>query len=142
MKQTGITNTELLVNGRPEKFNALLQRLNFIEVHKARTQNLLSVDHILVKLLKNVQEGITGANPLKKHQFLGILLDAGSSSPTSCYSSGTGRAGCWIPFDIFMETAMDGKNLHAISAIEILTGSFSSKSLFDIPVRISITHNK
>ncbi|RRT49121.1 hypothetical protein B296_00030998 [Ensete ventricosum] len=34
---------------------------------------------------------------------------------------GAGIGACWIPVDIFMENAMDGKHLYAISAVEILT---------------------
>ena len=125
-----VANIKLLVICRPEKFNSLLQRLQFIEAHKSTTHSLTSINNILVKLFANVQKVITGDYTLNKHPLLGILIDAGTSNPTSCYSSGTGRAGCWISFDIFMEKSMDGKNLHAISAIEILTGAFCSKSCF------------
>ena len=60
---------------------------------------------------------------LNKQQHLGVLVDDGPGSLLSCHSSGAGRAACWISFDLFMEHAMDGKQLHAISAIETLTGA-------------------
>ncbi|RWW46877.1 hypothetical protein BHE74_00047171 [Ensete ventricosum] len=56
-----------------------------------------------------------------KHHLLGTLADAGPCSLNSCNSSGAGRDACWIPIDILMENAMDGKHLYAISAVEVLT---------------------
>jgi hypothetical protein len=37
--------------------------------------------------------------------------------------TGAGRAACWIIFDIYLENAIDGKHLSAISAIEIIKGT-------------------
>lgn len=57
-----------------------------------------------------------------KHQLLGALAYPGPCSLNSCNSFGAGRDACWIPVDVFMETAMDGKHLYAISSVEVLTG--------------------
>lgn len=81
------------------------------------------MSHILDKLFTNINSAVNGEFLLNKHQLLGALADAGSYSLNPCNSHGAGRGACWIPVDIFMENAMDGKHLYAISAVEILTGS-------------------
>ncbi|KAJ6812124.1 putative mediator of RNA polymerase II transcription subunit 33A [Iris pallida] len=104
----------------PEKYNGLLQRLLFIEDHKSTSQSLVSANYILVKLSANVQKA-SADSQLNRNHFLGILLNAKTCIPTSRYNSGAGRSACWISFHMFMENAMDGKNLHAMSAVDILT---------------------
>jgi hypothetical protein len=37
--------------------------------------------------------------------------------------TGAGRAACWIIYDIYLENAIDGKHLSAISAIVIIKGT-------------------
>lgn len=70
-----------------------------------------------------MQKAMDWAYKLNKHQHLGVLVDDGPGSLLSGHGSGAGRAACWITFDMFMENAMDGKQLHPISAIELLTGA-------------------
>ncbi|XP_073105034.1 mediator of RNA polymerase II transcription subunit 33A isoform X2 [Elaeis guineensis] len=111
----------LIYLNMPEKFNGLLERLQFIESHKSASQALLSANHILDSLSTNVQKAMDWECQINKHQLLGVMVDAGPSSYLSCHSSGTGRAACWISFDLFMENAMDGRQLHTVSATEILT---------------------
>ncbi|XP_038988885.1 mediator of RNA polymerase II transcription subunit 33A-like isoform X2 [Phoenix dactylifera] len=111
----------LIYLNMPEKFNGLLERLQFIESHKSASQALLSANHILDSLSANVQKAMDWEYQLNKHQLLGVMVDAGPSSYLSCNSSGASRAACWISFDMFMENAMDGRQLHTVSAIEILT---------------------
>nr|XP_010921239.1 mediator of RNA polymerase II transcription subunit 33A isoform X2 [Elaeis guineensis] len=105
----------------PEKFNDLLERLQFIESHKSASQALLSANHILDSLSANMRRAVDWEYKLNKQHHLGVLVDDRPSSLLSCHSSGAGTAACWITFDMFMENAMDGKQLHAISAIETLT---------------------
>ncbi|KAG1371452.1 mediator of RNA polymerase II transcription subunit 33A [Cocos nucifera] len=106
---------------KPDKFNGLLERLQFIESRKSASQALLSANDNLDSLSANVQKAMDWEYQINKHQLLGVMIDAGPSSYLSCHSSGTGRAACWISFDLFMENAMDGRQLHTISAAEILT---------------------
>ncbi|OUZ99643.1 hypothetical protein BVC80_9061g76 [Macleaya cordata] len=105
----------------PEKFNGLLQRLQFMEANKLVSSNLKSASQLLVRLSANIQRVLGFQNQVNKRQLIGALIDIGSCSSTSCSNFGAHRAACWVPFDIYMETAMDGKQLPATSAIDILT---------------------
>ncbi|KAJ0975421.1 hypothetical protein J5N97_017386 [Dioscorea zingiberensis] len=103
-----------------EKFRDVMRRLQYIEVHKSTSPSLVSADHLLSKLFTNIQKVMDGEYQLAKNQVIGVLIDVHSCGWTSCHNSGAGRTPCWIPFDISMENAMDGKHLNAISCIEIL----------------------
>jgi len=108
---------------RPEIFNSLLQRLQFIEVHQSTSQSLIFANEILVRLFANIQNANDGEYRLDKHQLTGVLLEVGSCGSTFRHSSGPSRTACWISIDIFMENTMDEKHVHTGSAIEVLTGS-------------------
>lgn len=107
---------------RPELFNGLLKRLETIEANRSTSESLFSLSHTLDKLSMNIKKALSGELLLNKHRLLGALMNAGSSlNPRN--NSGAGKDACWIPVDIFMENAMDGKHLYAISSVEILTGA-------------------
>ncbi|KAF8397078.1 hypothetical protein HHK36_015985 [Tetracentron sinense] len=103
----------------PEKFNGLLQRMQFLEAHKL-SSNLKSASHLLVRLSANIQRAMDLEYQLNKRQLIGVLIDIRSCSLSSC-NFGADRAACWVSFDIYMENALDGKQLPATSAIDILT---------------------
>ncbi|KAJ6839217.1 uncharacterized protein M6B38_316745 [Iris pallida] len=117
----GKTFLRLVYLNMPEKFNLLLQRLQFIEFHQSSSQSLTAVNEILVNLFANIQNAIGEQYLFDKHQLIGVLLDVGPCGTIYRHRSGTGKTTCWIPFDTFMENAMDGKLLHTISDIEMLT---------------------
>ncbi|XP_026413117.1 mediator of RNA polymerase II transcription subunit 33A-like [Papaver somniferum] len=105
----------------PEKFNGLLQRLQFVETHKLVSPHLKSANQFLVRFSANIQKAVDMQSQLNKRQLIGALIDVESCSSSSCCNFGAHRATCWVPFDIYMETAMDGKQLPVTSAIDILT---------------------
>ncbi|KAH0466015.1 hypothetical protein IEQ34_006118 [Dendrobium chrysotoxum] len=105
----------------PTKLNSLMERLQLIEVHRSTSQGLISINHVLVRLVSNIREVVNGEYKLNRHQVLGLLIDSKFGGPTSYYGLGASRSNYWISFDLLMENAMDGKHLHAISVVEILT---------------------
>ncbi|KAF6172668.1 hypothetical protein GIB67_041991 [Kingdonia uniflora] len=105
----------------PEKFNGLLQRLQFVEANKLVSSNLKAAHHLLARLSSNVTRALGLEYQLNKRQLIGMLINIGSFSSASSCNFGAGRAACWIPFDIYMETSMDGKHIPASSAVDVLT---------------------
>lgn len=101
----------------PVRFNDLLQRLQILDANISTT---LPPRHVFDKLSTNIKKAISKEFLLDKHKLLGALVNARSCSLNSSNSFGAGKDACWIPIDIFMENAMDGKNLYAVSAVEIL----------------------
>ena len=61
-----------------------------------------------------------------QHQAVRALIDAGSQTSAFGHNYGLGRASSWLPFDLFMENAMDGRQLSATVAIETLAKMIKS----------------
>ncbi|KAL5720764.1 hypothetical protein ACHQM5_013403 [Ranunculus cassubicifolius] len=110
----------LILLNMPEKFNGLLQRLQFVEANRLTSSNITSASQVFARFSANIQQICLLENHLNKHHLISLLIDMGSCSWTSCSNFGTAQASCWVPYDIYMEAAMDGKTLPATSAIDIL----------------------
>ncbi|KAL5974893.1 hypothetical protein ACLOJK_031567 [Asimina triloba] len=108
---------------RPEKFNGLLQRLQFLEAHKSTSPNLTSVNQILVRLSANIQRPLRWEYQLNERQTVRALIDVGSCSFSYYHNFGSSQSACWFPFDMYMENAMDGRQLPSTSAADIITGA-------------------
>jgi hypothetical protein len=74
-------------------------------------------------LMKNIQKIIRPGYPLGRSRLLGVLVSSQCFSSATCSMFGPGKGSYWIQFDMFMEYAMDGRQLHAISSIAAFTGS-------------------
>ncbi|XP_068668880.1 mediator of RNA polymerase II transcription subunit 33A-like [Aristolochia californica] len=105
----------------PEKFKSLLVRLQFLDAHKLTSPNLNSASQLLVRLSSNVQKALAWEYQLNKREMVGLLIDIGSCSLGNFNNFGADRTTSWIMLDMYMESTMDGKQLPASSAIEILT---------------------
>ncbi|PIA59704.1 hypothetical protein AQUCO_00400539v1 [Aquilegia coerulea] len=110
----------LVLLNMPEKFNGLLQRLQFLEANRVASSNIKSASQVLARLFGNIQRIRGLENHLNKRHLINVLFNTGPCSSVSCSDFGTTQAACWLPFDIYMETAMDGRQLPATSAIDIL----------------------
>ncbi|XP_050382850.1 mediator of RNA polymerase II transcription subunit 33A-like [Argentina anserina] len=104
----------------PENFKGLLQRLRFLEARQLPSSDLNSVGQLLARLSGNIMRVVGFEYQMNKHQLIGMLLDIGSQKPKFSCISGYGPFTCWVPLDIYMENAMDGKQLSIKSAINIL----------------------
>ncbi|XP_050141951.1 mediator of RNA polymerase II transcription subunit 33A-like isoform X1 [Malus sylvestris] len=115
----------------PEIFNGLLQRLRFLEGHHRVASDLRSAVEPLARLSANIQRVSGFKYQLNKHQFVGVLLDNGSQKPVFHCNSGFGHSTCWVRFDIYMENAMDGKQLSIKSVIDILAEGITTLQVFN-----------
>ncbi|XP_020540898.1 mediator of RNA polymerase II transcription subunit 33A isoform X2 [Jatropha curcas] len=105
----------------PEIFNGLLQRLLFYKAHKLVSSNMEPANQLLERLSANIQRVYDFEYQLSRHQIFRMLIDIKACKPVSFCNSESGKSGCWVPFDIYMENVMDGKQLHIRSSIAILT---------------------
>ncbi|KAH7846475.1 hypothetical protein Vadar_014424 [Vaccinium darrowii] len=115
----------------PGKFNGLLQRMQFLEAHKLASQSLKSAYQLLAKLSANIWRAMGFQYQLNKHQLIGKLIDIRSCKPAPFCNSESGRLACWVPFDIYMENAMDGKQFPVTSAIDTLTETIKTHKVFN-----------
>ena len=112
------------MDDRPEKFNCLLQRFQFLESLELASSELKSVSQVLKKLSANMHAVSHFDYGLSKHQLAGMLVDVGSCNKTLFRSNYQYcQSPCWVPFDIYMENTMDSKQIPTKSAVDVLTGT-------------------
>ncbi|XP_048141883.1 mediator of RNA polymerase II transcription subunit 33A-like isoform X2 [Rhodamnia argentea] len=109
----------------PDKFNGLLQRLQFLEACKLPSPNLISAKEVLARLSSNIHKVLAFESDLKR-SFIGMFLDIRSIKNVPCSDSGSALSACWAPFDIYMESAMDARQLPLTSTTAILTETIFS----------------
>lgn len=117
---------------RPEKFNGLLQRVQFLKAHQLASSDLKPRIQLLAKFLANIQRVLGFEYRLNRHKLIGMLINVGSHKPVSHCDSESGKSACWIPLDIYMENAMDGKQLPIKSATDVLAGKIHVKNMMNI----------
>ncbi|KAK6943327.1 hypothetical protein RJ641_024429 [Dillenia turbinata] len=110
----------------PEKFDALLQKIQILEAQKLASSKFSSVQHLLVKLSSNIQKALGFQHRLKKSHMIGMLIDIGPSKRFSHGNFGSGQSACWVAFDIYMENVLDAKQLPVRSAVDILTETINT----------------
>lgn len=100
----------------------LSQRLSLVEAHKMELETLLTANHKIDDLLMNMRRVSNTAYQPNNKRLLGVLGNMKYGGSMLGQFTGAGRAACWVIFDIYVENAIDGKHLSAISAIEVLKG--------------------
>lgn len=117
---------------RPEKFNGLLQRLWLFEANKLTSSNMKTANQLFERLSANIQRVCHFEYQLNKRQLIGLLIDTEPCKLTSYCNAKSGQSACWVPFDIYMENIMDGKQLLYRSAGAILTGKSSWRGYLEV----------
>ncbi|OAY41668.1 hypothetical protein MANES_09G120300v8 [Manihot esculenta] len=105
----------------PEIFNGLLQRLLFYKANKLASSNAESANQLLERLLANIQRVYDSEYQLNRHQIIRMLIDIKPCKHMSYCNSESGQSSRWVSLDIYMENAMDGKQLHIRPSVAILT---------------------
>lgn len=105
----------------PEKFNCLRQRLQFLESLELGSSELKLVNPVLTKMSANIRGVSNFDYCLNKHQLVGKLVDVGPCKTLLRYSYRSFQSPCWVPLDIYMENAMDSRQIPIKSSIDVLT---------------------
>lgn len=111
------TFLRLVYRNMPEQWSWLRKCSQMLEAHSL-SSNLKIAGELLTQLAGYIQRSLE-YQP-SQHRAVRALVDAGSQTSAFGHNYGQGRASLWLPFDLFMENAMDGKQIPATSAIETL----------------------
>ncbi|CAN6328728.1 unnamed protein product [Urochloa humidicola] len=103
----------------PENFNYLLRKLQ--QIGALKSKSVLPAYNMLDSLAMNIQNVMSTGYQLDRSRLLGVLVNTQPCSSLAFSFFRAGKGSCWVPFDMFMENAMDGRSLHAISSVEFLT---------------------
>ncbi|KAJ8898839.1 hypothetical protein K2173_008148 [Erythroxylum novogranatense] len=98
----------------PERFSDLLQRLLLVKANRLASSNMKCENQLLERLFTNIERVCGFQYQLNKHQLVQMLIDVEPCNPSY------GQFGCWVPFDIYMENAMDGRQFPVRSGAAIL----------------------
>ncbi|XP_054780626.1 mediator of RNA polymerase II transcription subunit 33A-like isoform X2 [Prosopis cineraria] len=115
----------------PGHFNCLLQRIQYLESPELPCSELKLANPVLTKVFANIRRVSDSEFHLNKHQLVGILVDVGSFNSLLRCSYSSCQSSCWVPFDIYMENAMDSKQLPTKSAIDVLTEGIKTLHTFN-----------
>lgn len=96
---------------RPSHWGSFIRQLHLLASNSSVLRNL---KHITSETLLLSAENIISRE--SKLESNGVIAAA------SHMSYGDGCSSLWLPFDLILEDAMDGGQVTAFSAIEILTG--------------------
>ncbi|KAH9309638.1 hypothetical protein KI387_037549, partial [Taxus chinensis] len=100
----------------PGQWSDIFQNLQIFEMHSASK----SASELLPQLIGSIRRGLSREYQPSQHQAIKVLIDAGSRTSVFEHNFGVGRAASWLPLDLFMEDAMEGKYLPAPSSAEML----------------------
>ncbi|PON47750.1 hypothetical protein PanWU01x14_242170 [Parasponia andersonii] len=104
----------------PERFNDLLCSLQLFKGHQLASLDLKPAMQLLARFSANIQRVMDFEHRLDKRQLIGMLVDKGSCKPVPHCNFDSDFSACWVPFDIYMENVMDGKQLLVKSAIDVI----------------------
>ncbi|KAK2656195.1 hypothetical protein Ddye_009247 [Dipteronia dyeriana] len=110
----------------PDKFNGLLQKLHFLGANKLASSKLKSSNQLLDRLCANMKKVVGYDYKLNNRRLIGMLINNKSLRPVSCCNSDSGWSACWVSFDIYIEHAMDGRQLPVTSAVVILAQTITT----------------
>lgn len=93
----------------------------------AHSSVLRTLKHItpesLLQLTSDSRRLLTREGKTISRQEFHAVLSFGSLMSSACQSHGATSSAFWLPIDLFLEDAMDGSEVAAISAIETLAGA-------------------
>ncbi|TKY65627.1 Mediator of RNA polymerase II transcription subunit 33A [Spatholobus suberectus] len=115
----------------PEKFNCLQQRLQFLESLELASSELKLVNQVLTKVSANIRGVSRFEYRLSKHQLVGMLVDVGSSKTSLRCNYRFCQSPCWVPLDIYMENAMDSRQIPTKSSIDVLTDGIKTLQILN-----------
>ncbi|KAK7294927.1 hypothetical protein RJT34_17826 [Clitoria ternatea] len=115
----------------PEKFNCLQQRLQFLDSLELASSELKLVNQVLTKVSANIRGVSHFDYCLSKQQLAGMLVDAGSCKTSLRCNYRSCEAPCWVSFDIYMENAMDSRQIPTKSAVDVLTEGIKSLQILN-----------
>ncbi|KAK4372483.1 hypothetical protein RND71_007867 [Anisodus tanguticus] len=103
---------------RPVHWGAFVQRIQLLAGNSSALQssNIISTEALL-------QLASDAHNLIKANSLLEHYVRSTSRSLATCAGLcfGSSRSSLWLPLDLFLEDAMDGSQVNATSAIEIIT---------------------
>lgn len=113
----------------PVPWGAFVQRIQLLAGNSSSLQSSSIISPKALLQLASDAHNLLKANSLQEH-----YVRSTSRSLATCagFCFGSSRSSLWLPLDLFLEDAMDGSQVNATSAIEIITDLVKSLQAINV----------
>jgi hypothetical protein len=120
----------------------LLEKIELIKAQYFSSTNSTFVNHLLQRLFFHIKKAKASDYCLKRRSLVGHMVNTGLIGSPESLLINSGKQYCWVPFDVFMESVMDGKTFSPAAASEIITGDFNMNSFSSFCLNYFVEHQK
>lgn len=106
---------------RPVHWGAFVQRIQLLAGNSSALQSSSIISPKALLQLASDAHNLIKANSLQEY----VRSTSRSLATCAGFCFGSSRSSLWLPLDLFLEDAMDGSQVNATSAIEIITGAIT-----------------
>ncbi|PSS06398.1 Mediator of RNA polymerase II transcription subunit 33A like [Actinidia chinensis var. chinensis] len=100
-----------------------IQHLRLLTEHSSALRSSKDITpEALLQLTSDTREVLSRKCKTSSQKQFHAVMASGSLASSSGQCHGTSRSSLWLPFDLFLEDTMDGSQVTATSAVEVLTG--------------------
>ncbi|XP_012092293.1 mediator of RNA polymerase II transcription subunit 33B isoform X2 [Jatropha curcas] len=104
-------------------WRGFIQRVRLLAAHSAALRNSKHITaEILLQLTSDTRQLLSGDTKRISQQDFHAVMSSRSLISSAGQCHGASWSALWLPIDLFLEDAMDGSQVAAISAVENLTG--------------------
>lgn len=108
---------------RPSHWGGFIERLRLLALKSAALRNSKVITpEALLQLASDTRGDLGRKSKTSPQKECHAVAFPGSLMSLAGQCNGTSRSALWLPIDLFLEDAMDGTQVAATSAVEILTG--------------------
>ncbi|PON52861.1 Mediator of RNA polymerase II transcription subunit [Trema orientale] len=107
----------------PSHWGCLIQQLQLLAANSSVLRSLKHITpEVFMQLTSDTRRLLTReCKTISQHDFHAVLASGNTLSPAR-QSHGASSSSIWLPFDLFLEDAMDGSQVAATSAVDTLIG--------------------
>ncbi|XP_057461528.1 mediator of RNA polymerase II transcription subunit 33A-like [Actinidia eriantha] len=100
-----------------------IQHLQLLTEHSSALRSSKDITpEALLQLTSDTREVLSRKCKTSSQKQFHAVMSSGSLASSAGQCHGTSRSSLWLPFDLFLEDTMDGSQVTATSAVEVLTG--------------------
>ncbi|GFZ04678.1 REF4-related 1 [Actinidia rufa] len=100
-----------------------IQHLRLLTEHSSALRSSKDITpEAFLQLTSDTREVLSRKCKTSSQKQFHAVMSSGSLASSAGQCHGTSRSSLWLPFDLFLEDTMDGSQVAATSAVEVLTG--------------------
>ncbi|KAA8527547.1 hypothetical protein F0562_034738 [Nyssa sinensis] len=107
----------------PTHWGSFVHRIQLLVANSSALRNSeVTTPEVLLQLISDTRKVLSGECITSSLQEFHAVIASGSLASSARLCRGASHSAFWLPLDLVLEDAMDGSQVNATSAIEIITG--------------------